>query len=125
MLIGSTWFQVLTKRCVLKLLIAGWNDEGETQWFTYHWWNVAQQQQYTTVRPNERFFTINRAFTPGMQRFPATSWTGDPQDCSHETMLRFSMYGQPYHECDMTSEDPTNLVRQYQVRGEPTISSQN
>ena len=49
-----------------------------------------------------------------MQRFPATTWTGDPQDCSHETMLRFSMYGQPYHECDMTSEDPTNLVRQYQ-----------
>jgi alpha-glucosidase (family GH31 glycosyl hydrolase) len=29
-------------------------------------------------------------------------------------MLRFSMYGQPYHECDMTSTSPTDLVRQYQ-----------
>ena len=24
-------------------------------------------------------FTINRAFTPGMQRFPAVTWTGDMQ----------------------------------------------
>ena len=22
-----------------------WNDEGETQWFTYYWWNLAQQQE--------------------------------------------------------------------------------
>jgi alpha-glucosidase len=91
-----------------------WNDEGETQWYTYHYWNLAQQQQWAKARPNERFFTINRAFTPGMQRFPATTWTGDRQDCSHEVMLRFSMYGQPFHECDMTSNTPTDLVRQYQ-----------
>ena len=91
-----------------------WNDEGETQWYTYYYWNLAQQAQWAKARPNQRFFTINRAFTPGMQRFPATTWTGDRQDCSHEVMLRFSMYGQPYHECDMTSTSPTDLVRQYQ-----------
>ena len=67
--------------------------------YTYYYWNLAQQAQWAKARPNERFFTINRAFTPGMQRFPATTWTGDRQDCSHEVMLRFSMYGQPYHEC--------------------------
>lgn len=91
-----------------------WNDEGETQWFTYHYWNLAQQAAQATARPNSRFFTINRAFTPGMQRYPASTWTGDRQDCSHQVMLRFSMYGQPYHECDMTSENPTDLLRQYQ-----------
>jgi alpha-glucosidase len=56
-----------------------WNDEGETQWFTYYYWNLAQQQQWKAVRPNERLFTINRAFQPGMQRFPAVTWSGDGQ----------------------------------------------
>jgi alpha-glucosidase (family GH31 glycosyl hydrolase) len=39
-----------------------WNDEGETQWFTYYWWNLAQQAQWTAQRPRSRMFTINRAF---------------------------------------------------------------
>ena len=43
-----------------------WNDEGETEWFTYLYWNMAQQAQFTAVRPNARHFTINRAFQPGM-----------------------------------------------------------
>ena len=58
-----------------------WNDEGETQWFTYLYWNMAQQAQWDAVKPNQRHFTINRAFQPGMQRFPAVTWSGDGQDC--------------------------------------------
>lgn len=91
-----------------------WNDEGETQWFTYSWWNEAQTQQYATMLPNQRHFTINRAFQPGMQRYPAVTWTGDRQDCSHATVLEFVRNGQPWVACDMTSPDATVLVRQYQ-----------
>lgn len=91
-----------------------WNDEGETEWFTYLWWNMAQQQQWDQAKPNQRHFTINRAFQPGMQRFPAVTWSGDGQDCSHAMIIRFTMYGQLYTACDMTSPDATVLVRQYQ-----------
>ena len=90
-----------------------WNDEGETQFFTYTWWNLAQQQMYATVRPNARFFTINRAFQPGMQRMPGVSWTGDRQDCSHVTVLTFTTAGQLYTACDMTAPNADVLVRQY------------
>jgi alpha-glucosidase len=36
------------------------------------------------------------------------------QICSHAKILRFSMSGQPYSACDMTSPSATVLVRQYQ-----------
>lgn len=91
-----------------------WNDEGETQWFTYLYWNRAQQAEWAQVRPGQRMFTINRAFQPGMQQVPAVTWSGDGQDCSHAMALRFVMYGQPYVACDMTSPSATVLVRQYQ-----------
>eukprot|EP00047_Mylnosiga_fluctuans_P009080 m.261535 g.261535 ORF g.261535 m.261535 type:complete len:602 (+) comp24727_c0_seq1:570-2375(+) len=91
-----------------------WNDEGETTYYTYYYWNTAQQQEWATVRPGQRMFTINRAFQPGMQRFPAVTWSGDGQDCSHTMAIRFIMNGQPYVACDMTSPDATVLVRQYQ-----------
>jgi alpha-glucosidase (family GH31 glycosyl hydrolase) len=91
-----------------------WNDEGETQWFTYTWWNAAQQLEYAQALPGQRFWTLNRAFQPGMQRFPAVTWTGDRQDCAHDTVLTFTTAGQPYTACDMTAPDATVLVRQYQ-----------
>jgi len=91
-----------------------WNDEGETQWFTYSWWNMAQLAVAAQVRPGKRFFTVNRAFQPGMQRYVASTWTGDDQDCSHPKVLGYVATGQPWHECDMTSPSATVLVRQYQ-----------
>lgn len=90
------------------------DDEGETQFYTYTWWNAAQAVVSSIARPGKRFFTINRAFQPGMQRYPATTWTGDDQDCSHAKVLGYAMAGQPFHECDMTSPTATVLVRQYQ-----------
>jgi len=90
------------------------DDEGETQWFTYTWWNSAQAQVSSLATPGKRFFTVNRAFQPGMQRYPATTWTGDDQDCSHAKTLGYVAVGQLYHECDMTSPTATVLVRQYQ-----------
>ena len=48
------------------------------------------------------------------QRFPAITWSGDRQDCSHDMIMQFTLYGQLYTACDMTSPDATVLVRQYQ-----------
>lgn len=90
------------------------DDEGETQWFTYTWWNAAQSQVAALATPGKRFFTVNRAFQPGMQRYPATVWSGDSQECSHIKTLGFVAVGQLYHECDLTSPSATVLVRQYQ-----------
>jgi alpha-glucosidase len=91
-----------------------WNDEGETSWYTYILWNQAQADQYTINKPNTRHFTINRAWQPGMQRYPAISWTGDGQSCTHQELLRGMMNGCPLTSCDLTSPDATTLVRQYQ-----------
>lgn len=91
-----------------------WNDEGETAWFTYLLWNEAQANQWSANKPNTRHFTINRSWQPGMQRFPAISWTGDGQSCTHEELLRGMMNGCPLTSCDLTSPDATTLVRQYQ-----------
>jgi alpha-glucosidase (family GH31 glycosyl hydrolase) len=49
-----------------------------------------------------------------MQRFPAVTWTGDGQSCTHEELLRGVLNGAPYTSCDLTSPDATTLVRQYQ-----------
>lgn len=54
-----------------------WNDEGETYYFAFHYWNVAEVSTQTKHSPDKRFWSINRAFTLGMQRIAATTWTGD------------------------------------------------
>lgn len=54
-----------------------WNDEGEAFYFDFYWWNMAEIDALTNHDPNKRFWTINRAYTPGMQRFGAITWTGD------------------------------------------------
>ena len=91
-----------------------WNDEGETQWYTYYYWNLAQRREVDKVDKNRRMFTLNRAFTSGMQNFPAVTWTGDMQDCSHAKALLFAQWGQPWFTCDLTSPSATVLLRQYQ-----------
>ena len=35
-------------------------------------------------------------YCAGMQRFPAITWSGDRQDCSHNMIIEFTMYGQLY-----------------------------
>jgi alpha-glucosidase (family GH31 glycosyl hydrolase) len=110
----ASWWIPRTAHFISEGLDAFWNDEGETQWFTYSWWNAAQAAAQASVAPLKRFWSINRSFQPGMQTFAATSWTGDQQDCSHRKMLAFAVAGQLYSSCDMTSPSATVLVRQYQ-----------
>ena len=75
---------------------------------------MAQALELQQARPNHRQFTLNRAFQPGMQRYAATTWTGDAQNCGLGYALQFALNGQPYTSCDMTAPDATVLVRQYQ-----------
>lgn len=54
------------------------NDEGEDNYFTFSEWSMAQIQTLrSSVTPNARYFSINRAFSPGAARLGVTTWTGD------------------------------------------------
>jgi len=84
-----------------------WNDEGETNYMTYHYWNLAERQGFKSKAPAKRFFSLNRAFTPGMARLGAGVWTGDITanwDFLRKTpgmMLNFILGGAPYVACDI------------------------
>jgi len=84
-----------------------WNDEGETDYFTYHWWNVAHRETQSRWNGTKRFYSLNRAFTPGMARLGATLWTGDTKPIwkdLHDTpgmMLNWGLAGAPYVACDI------------------------
>ena len=54
-----------------------WNDEGETFYFAFHYWNMAQIEGLTKFNPTKRFWSIDRSYTIGMSRLGAVIWTGD------------------------------------------------
>jgi len=54
-----------------------WNDEGEANYYTFYYWNVAQVKAFHAKAPEGRFFSLNRAWSPGMGRLAAAVWTGD------------------------------------------------
>lgn len=103
-----------------------WNDEGETMYFTFHFWNVAERSALSKYNPTKRFFSINRAHTPGMQRLGATVWTGDIQ-VSWQSLaqqpgiqLNWGLAGAGYVTCDIggfngQNTQPDLLARWYQV----------
>jgi len=84
-----------------------WNDEGETDYFTFHNWNLAQIETLRTSEPDRRFFSINRAWTPGMARIGATVWTGDINPSWEDLqgtpgmILNWGLGGAPYVACDI------------------------
>lgn len=84
-----------------------WNDEGETDYFTYHWWNIAELDAWRSQDESRRFFSLNRAFTPGMARLGAAVWTGDTSVSWEDLqgtpgmMLNFVLGGAPYVACDI------------------------
>ena len=54
-----------------------WNDEGEIFYFDFFWWNTAQRDGLHKYNSSKRFWSINRAYTPGISRLGAVIWTGD------------------------------------------------
>jgi alpha-glucosidase len=89
-----------------------WNDEGETDYWTYHWWNVAEIAALRATSADRRFFSLNRAWTPGMARFGAAAWTGDIgatwEDLAGTPgmMLNWILAGAPYVACDIGGFGP-------------------
>ena len=99
-----------------------WNDEGETDYYTFHWWNVAQADTLRAFDPTRRFYSINRAWSPGMARLGATVWTGDINpswDDLRNTaglVLNWGLGGAPYVACDIggfTSESNGPLLSRW------------
>jgi len=94
-----------------SLLHAGidgwWNDEGESAYTTYYYWNLAEAEALARYRPGQRLWTINRAFSPGVQRLGAAAWTGDIRSAWKEladtptSLLNWSLAGMPYGACDI------------------------
>jgi alpha-glucosidase len=88
-------------------LAGWWNDEGEATYTTYHYWIMAEQEAQTKFKPNTRLWTINRAFSPGLQRLGAAAWTGDieaiwPQlERTSTDLLNWGLAGMPYSTCDI------------------------
>ena len=103
-----------------------WNDEGETDYFTYHHWNLAQLDGLRAQDASKRFFSLNRAFTPGLARLGAAVWTGDiypTWEALRNTpalVVNWGLAGMPYVACDIggfqkPGTTPLLLTRWYQL----------
>ncbi|MGI4751450.1 MAG: TIM-barrel domain-containing protein [Janthinobacterium lividum] len=119
------WYEEKNKPLIMAGVDGWWDDEGESYYTCYYWWNKAQYDLLAFARPNYRHFTINRAFSPGDQRFGYCAWSGDipstwpsladvPKD-----LLNFSLAGIYYGACDIGGFQgtPTKemLVRWFQA----------
>ena len=84
-----------------------WNDEGESTFTTYYYWNLTEAEALARYRPGLRLWTLNRAFSPGLQRFGAAAWTGDIQSSwellseTPTSLLNWTLAGMPYETCDI------------------------
>ena len=105
---------------------AWWNDEGESYYSCYYWWNKAEYDMLAEVRPGARHFSINRSFSPGNQRLGYCTWNGDIKSGwknLQETpadLLNWSLSGMFYGSCDIGgfgSGDPDKeiMVRWFQA----------
>lgn len=93
------------------LLAAGvdgwWNDEGEAAYTMYYYWNLTEKAALEQDRPGARLWTLNRAFSPGLQRLGAAAWTGDIKSSwatlaiTPASLLNWSLAGLPYETCDI------------------------
>jgi alpha-glucosidase len=101
------WWAENNRKFVEAGMVGFWNDEGETNFREYSYWNLAEVDLLKQVHPDDRFWSLNRAFAPGMQRFGAEAWTGDI-GADWKTMARttgellsYSLSGMPYAACDI------------------------
>ena len=101
------WYENKNAPLIKDGVDAWWDDEGESYYTCYYWWNKTQFDLLASARPNYRHFTLNRAFSPGNQRFGYCTWSGDiysnweslgdvPKD-----LLNFSLAGMYYSACDI------------------------
>jgi alpha-glucosidase len=103
----SEWYARQSAPLIQAGVDGWWNDEGEGSFTTYFYWNQTEAKAWSIYRPDQRFWTINRAFSPGVQRFGATAWTGDIKATwqvlaqTPANLLNWSLAGMPYGACDI------------------------
>lgn len=120
-----SWYEAQTQPLLDTGVDAWWDDEGESYYSCYYWWNVAQSHLLSTAKPNERHFSINRSFTPGNQRLGYCTWNGDIQSSWKDLrgtpadLLNYSIAGMNYGSCDIGGFHGTpkkeTLVRWFQT----------
>ena len=88
--------------------VAGfWNDEGELAYSEYSYWNLAEADLLKEAKPGARFWSINRSYAPGLQRFGAATWSGDIASdwatlaSTPGDLLADGLAGIPYAACDI------------------------
>ena len=95
------WWAVQHKPLVEEGVDGWWNDEAEHAYDQFFYMNVAERKGWTP-NPQKPFWSLNRAFAPGMQRLGAAVWTGDIPTSWDSlqnqpgTMLNWSLCGMPY-----------------------------
>lgn len=95
------WWAVQHKPLVEGGVDGWWNDEAEHTYDQFFYMNVAERKGWPTDA-QKPFWSLNRAFAPGMQRLGATVWTGDiptSWDALQNqpgTMLNWSLCGMPF-----------------------------
>ncbi len=105
------WYIKQTTNLLAQGVDGWWNDEGEGAFTTYYYWNVAEAEGLNQVKPGHRLWTLNRAFSPGMQRLGTGAWTGDIQSTwralveTPTSLLNWSLAGMPYGGCDIGGYD--------------------
>jgi alpha-glucosidase len=106
------WYAEQSQQPLEQNIYGWWNDEGESSFTTYYYWNMAELKAYAQAKPNRRLWTLNRAFSPGLQREGAACWTGDIQanwKIFSETpaaLLNWSLAGMTYGACDIGGYSP-------------------
>lgn len=101
------WYADQSRDLLQKNISGWWNDEGEGAYTTYYYWNEAELQAYAWDKPGQRLWTLNRSFSPGLQRLGAAAWTGDIEASwtvlakTPTDLLNWSLSGMPYGACDI------------------------
>jgi alpha-glucosidase len=103
----QAWWQENNRKFVEAGMAGFWDDEGEINFTEYSYWNLTENALFRQVDPKARFWSLNRAFAPGLQRFGAAAWTGDIRSDwatlakTPGDLLSYGLSGMPYSACDI------------------------
>lgn len=84
-----------------------WNDEGEDDYLTFSEWAAAESAGLEAFDAGRRYWSIDRAFSPGAARLGAIVWTGDISPSWGDLqqtpgmVLGWALAGAPYVTCDI------------------------
>src|ERR1019366_8697046 len=103
----QAWWKENNRKFVEAGMAGFWDDEGEINFTEYSYWNLTENALFKQVNPNARFWSLNRAFAPGLQRFGAAVWTGDINSDwatlarTPGQLLSDGLSDMPYSTCDI------------------------